>query len=127
MPPWAASLSRCLAFGGAALLASCASTPPPPLSNDPRVSIAPPAGLALAAAPVVTTNADGITQVSIITGEDVAANCIADWYDLAGHPLGGLSSMPQRIAAARYAPTSCELVSPTPRARAFSVQIVPTE
>ena len=102
----------------------------PPLSNDPRVSIVPEAGLALANPLIVTTDDHGFTRVSIrlqnITGHDIAANCIVDWYDASGHPFGGLSAAPQRIAAAPFAPTTCELVAPSAKTSSFGVQIVPT-
>lgn len=103
--------------------------PPPIAPLDPRVEVVPQSGLVLTGPPDVSPD-NGFTRVSVplrnATGHDIAAQCVIDWYDAAGHTLSGLSTAPMRIAAAPYSATECAFVSPLPTTSRFTVQIVPS-
>ncbi len=115
-------------FGSVLIVAGC-QPPPQPLSVDPRVSVRPDAGVVVANPLAVSTTPTGITDVSIElqnrTPRDLAVNCTVDWFDAQGHPAGGLSAVPTRVAVGAYAADFCRTVSPSPAARAFRVAITP--
>ena len=111
----------------AAALAACQAPPPPPLSADSRVLVLPDAGVTVNRPATVSANGTGITHVSVEVQNrmpfDLAVNCTADWFDYNGHPVGGIMTMPARIAVPRGGAEFCDTVSPSASATSFRVTI----
>jgi hypothetical protein len=110
-------------------LSACQFVPPAP-AGDPRVAIRADAGVAMAAEPAVSTTRDGFTRVSVelygTTHRDVVVTCSADWFEDSGHPVGGLMSMPQRVAIPAAGAGFCEIMSPGTNVHLFRVAVSPS-